>query len=786
MADLQSKPLIELNLDTREITITNNIKYIYIDKNIANIFLQIYREDSTGLKTYLTKEELNGFIGKMFLIKPVTNNFTEITGINTEEFASDNGGGVLRFIIPTEYTNRNGIVKCEIHINKNNELLASDRFVYNVKQSLVTQFNNSLLEDSDFPILQQLILDTQKASNIDDTRISKTTTYSSDKVENIKEQLSSQIKDKANKTTTDKIQQQINNLVLGAVGDGNNAEVIQARGNFGVLNDRLEKMETSEALEIFNKNFKRVLVNSQNILDDCFLDEVYELVNASIISNPNMSNILFLSHKDSVASFKVKFDYFDSNFSEDTTIYLHFKAKVLINENTGYNTPSLAFNFLLNDDLKGSKGIVLEFTNDFKEYILPLTFGSGSSIINNFNILTQKPFDCYFKDFYITFYKNDEFGFSLFDKEEIQDKKIIKVQNEIDNTNNRINEIDGDISSLTEINYEDITSTCNLNQNGFYKYDSAKVISSTDSNYAYFSPIEIKNTDKYSITGKTNGYANLYIIKDDNGKILTAYPNEYVNGTILEEDIEVVIPSGGTKLLVNNINNSTVIKKGNGIKLKDTDSKTKLNLAIIGDSLSDSNLEPHTKYHSYLKNTYNVKVLAVSGSGYFNPSSHNTQFYNQAKNITVDDDIILIFGSFNDMSRLYNGEVTMGTISDSGTTTIYGCINTTLDNIYNINPNAIIGLATPTPWQGMNEQMTESNPYYEFVHGYIKALKDVANKRQIPILDLFHCSNLRPWIEENRNEYYQNADGTHPNEKGHKRYLYPQFREFLRTMNWNI
>ena len=28
MADLQSKPLIELNLDTREITITNNIKYI--------------------------------------------------------------------------------------------------------------------------------------------------------------------------------------------------------------------------------------------------------------------------------------------------------------------------------------------------------------------------------------------------------------------------------------------------------------------------------------------------------------------------------------------------------------------------------------------------------------------------------------------------------------------------------------------------------------------------------------------------------------------------------------
>ena len=181
MADLQSRPLIELNLDTREITITNSIKYYDIDKNIANIFLQIYREDN-GLKTYLTKEELNSFVGEIFAIKPVTNDFLEITGVNTTEFESDNGGGVLRFIIPTEYTNRNGIVKCEIHVSKNNELLASDRFVYNVKRSLVTEFDDSLLEDADFPILQQLIKNIQKANNIDDENVSQITTYSSQKI----------------------------------------------------------------------------------------------------------------------------------------------------------------------------------------------------------------------------------------------------------------------------------------------------------------------------------------------------------------------------------------------------------------------------------------------------------------------------------------------------------------------------------------------------------------------------------------------------------------------------
>ena len=53
---------------------------------------------------------------------------------------------------------------------------------------------------------------------------------------------------KADKTTTSDMQQQINNLVLGAVGDGNNAEVIQARGNEKVLNDRLNKIENLKCI----------------------------------------------------------------------------------------------------------------------------------------------------------------------------------------------------------------------------------------------------------------------------------------------------------------------------------------------------------------------------------------------------------------------------------------------------------------------------------------------------------------------------------------------------------
>lgn len=67
---------------------------------------------------------------------------------------------------------------------------------------------------------------------------------------NIKEQLDN----KASITKANDLQNQINKLVLGAVGDGNNAEVVQARGEFEVLNDRLD----------FNDNLiNKFLINKQ-------------------------------------------------------------------------------------------------------------------------------------------------------------------------------------------------------------------------------------------------------------------------------------------------------------------------------------------------------------------------------------------------------------------------------------------------------------------------------------------------------------------------------------------
>lgn len=220
MTILQSRPLATLNLNTRKISIDKNIEYYDVDTNIATIFLQIYQADGDGVITYLDSEELSNYTAKLFLIKPITHDFKEITGVATTEITTENGGGVLKFVLPKNCTNRYGVVKCEIHIIKGDELLASNRFIYSVYQSLVTKFNNSLLEDSDFPVLQQLINNVQKVNNIDDTDASAITTYSGNKIENIKSELGSQIKNIENNTlnassfgiTTDKSVDNYNSL----------------------------------------------------------------------------------------------------------------------------------------------------------------------------------------------------------------------------------------------------------------------------------------------------------------------------------------------------------------------------------------------------------------------------------------------------------------------------------------------------------------------------------------------------------------------------------------------
>lgn len=69
--------------------------------------------------------------------------------------------------------------------------------------------------------------------------------------------------------------------------------------------------------------------------------------------------------------------------------------------------------------------------------------------------------------------------------------------------------------------------------------------------------------------------------------------------------------------------------------------------------------------------------MGVGGTGYKRTSEKNTAFYQRISSVPLDTDVITIFGSLNDLGA----SVPIGTASDTGTDTLGGAINTTLDNL---------------------------------------------------------------------------------------------------------
>lgn len=125
------------------------------------------------------------------------------------------------------------VIKADIQTLKTNEInLIEDD----------TSMNG--INDTEFPILttkDKKILGAINEVNAQYKDIAKQTitTEERTKLTNL-----SNYDDSGIKTNIQSVQQQVNNLVLGAVGDGNNAEVVQARGDKTTLNDRISPIES--------------------------------------------------------------------------------------------------------------------------------------------------------------------------------------------------------------------------------------------------------------------------------------------------------------------------------------------------------------------------------------------------------------------------------------------------------------------------------------------------------------------------------------------------------------
>ena len=195
----------------------------------------------------------------------------------------------------------------------------------------------------------------------------------------------------------------------------------------------------------------------------------------------------------------------------------------------------------------------------------------------------------------------------------------------------------------------------------------------------------------------------------------------------------------------------------------------------VGDSLTAENERTTKHYFDYVAESTGITVVNMgdSGSGYAREQDVGTAFYQRVGNCPTDADVVTIFGSFNDLGA----GLSIGSVDDTGTTTLAGCINTTIDNLQAAIPLVNLGIVAPTPWD-TTQPNTSGNAY-----NYVEMLKAICERRSIPFLDLWRCSNLRPWDADFRAIAYSKdgGSGTHPDENGHK-LIAPRFEGFLDTL----
>lgn len=315
-----------------------------------------------------------------------------------------------------------------------------------------------------------------------------------------------------------------------------------------------------------------------------------------------------------------------------------------------------------------------------------------------------------------------------------------------------------------------------------YETTSNKVISASNGNLLgagdaswCVAKVAVVPKKKYIISGTAKYGFACWAFYDAQGALLSTGETATEAAAVFES-IELTAPENASYILVS-YNTAHTIAKIQTIEVNNPKTKWKNKKWVcIGDSLTDQNNETTTKrYFDYVYYDTGISVvnMGVSGSGYARRSEDDNAFYQRVENIDTTADVATIFGSFNDLSA----GLPIGEATDTDTTTLGGCINTTIDVLQEKIPAIILGIVSPTPWE--TTKPTTSGDAYN----YVELLREICELRSIPFLDLWRGSNLRPWDEDFRALAYSkdNGAGTHPDEVGHK-IIAPKFKAFLESL----
>lgn len=152
-------------------------------------------------------------------------------------------------------------------------------------------------------------------------------------------------------------------------------------------------------------------------------------------------------------------------------------------------------------------------------------------------------------------------------------------------------------------------------------------------------------------------------------------------------------------------------------------------------------------------------------------------FVSRVEGMADGADYVVVFGGTNDFGH---GDAPLGKFGDKTADTFYGALYELFTKLYLKYPTARIVAITPL------HRLSEEEPINEigikrtaFLKDYVNAVKEVAEKLSVPVLDLYANGNIQPQIEPLREIYM--PDGLHPSDAGHKRIAEMLYR-FIQTV----
>ena len=162
-----------------------------------------------------------------------------------------------------------------------------------------------------------------------------------------------------------------------------------------------------------------------------------------------------------------------------------------------------------------------------------------------------------------------------------------------------------------------------------------------------------------------------------------------------------------------------------------------------------------------------VENFGVKGSRLAIKADRDDSFVERLGGIDADADVYVLFGGVNDFSR----NVPLGQMGSTDTHEFYGALDYLVRGITARSPEARIVVMTPCKTSGIVAKDIPSS--FEENHlgltqaPYAAAVREVADRYSLPVIDLYAGSGVSPFLPEHRERYM--PDGLHYSPAGYER-----------------